>query len=233
MLIYGYDKNTKEYLGSMEAYLDPLESLKSNKEVYVIPPNFTIMAPPEVKEGEASVFNGNKWEIVKDHRGLFGYNKKTGEEVIINTLGDLPEDFVEEKPIRIEDLKAELVKSIEQVFLQEFAKKVSYGKIVASADVWAELLPLLQYPDYFTSFPVTIKDEVLIVNRQELEEAVNYFYARGMLLIERKKELIKSVFQLKSKKKLQEFVIDFDIEREAKKLSKLSVEEINEIFNEE
>ena len=68
MLIYRYNADTKEYAGSESAYLDPLESEKQEKEVYLIPANATTRAP-ELKEGCAAVWNGSEWENVKDNRG--------------------------------------------------------------------------------------------------------------------------------------------------------------------
>ena len=68
MLIYRYNADTKEYAGSESAYLDPLETEKQEKEVYLIPANATTRAP-ELAEGCAAVWNGSEWESVEDNRG--------------------------------------------------------------------------------------------------------------------------------------------------------------------
>ena len=229
MLIYGYDENTKEYLGSMEAYLDPLESLNKSREIYVIPPNFTTEFPPDIKENEVAIFTEGKWKIVKDYRGFVGFDKKTGEEIVVTSLGELPSNFTKEKPVVVEELRAEIIKNISIEADKERRKIVSYKSIKWSAENWVELSNKLT--GAFAKIPLTMEDETVIVDRKELEEAINYFYIRGILLIKRKKQLIEQVSQLRSKKKLQDFKIDFDIEAQIQELMKLSVEELNAVFS--
>ena len=45
MVTYRFDPKTKEFLGCEKAYLDPLESKKQGKEVYLLPANSTFTEP--------------------------------------------------------------------------------------------------------------------------------------------------------------------------------------------
>ena len=70
-IIYFYDKNTKEYLGSRIADPDPEETKIQGKFVPLIPSNAVLIPPPEYGENEIPVLNGEHWEIVEDFRGKF------------------------------------------------------------------------------------------------------------------------------------------------------------------
>lgn len=61
MLVYHYDEETKEFLYSEEAHLDPLETKLKGKDVYLLPANATFKKPYNPKEGFKTIFNGNDW----------------------------------------------------------------------------------------------------------------------------------------------------------------------------
>lgn len=63
MLAYKFDKNTKEYLGTQEAQINPLEG------GYLLPANCTFLEVPEYSEGEIPVFENDIWVIKIDNRG--------------------------------------------------------------------------------------------------------------------------------------------------------------------
>jgi hypothetical protein len=68
MQVYKYDEKTKEYIGTEQALINPLESELQGKEIYLLPANATF-AIPVLKDGFASVFNGKQWENIEDNRG--------------------------------------------------------------------------------------------------------------------------------------------------------------------
>lgn len=68
MRTYKYDPETKEYLFSEEAFLDPMETEQKGKEIYLIPADSTFTAPLDYKEGYAVCWNGTSWEYIEDHR---------------------------------------------------------------------------------------------------------------------------------------------------------------------
>ena len=47
MKVYEYSTETKEYIGEQEAILDPLESKKLGQNIYLLPPNCTMVKPPD------------------------------------------------------------------------------------------------------------------------------------------------------------------------------------------
>lgn len=64
MISYEYDEQM-EYKGEKVCQLDPLESKKAGKEVYLLPANCTFEKPPQEKEGYKIVWNGKKWDYVE------------------------------------------------------------------------------------------------------------------------------------------------------------------------
>lgn len=64
MKIYHYDSDTKEYAGSSEAKLDPLELELNKKEIYMLPANATFDMPPESKVGKMVIRTNEKWTQV-------------------------------------------------------------------------------------------------------------------------------------------------------------------------
>ena len=61
MKAYLYDEKTKEFISEIEAQLDPLESKKANKEIWLLPADCTFMKPPAEKEGFKIKWNGEAW----------------------------------------------------------------------------------------------------------------------------------------------------------------------------
>lgn len=89
MNAYKFNKETKEYEGIQEAQLDPIQTEKQKKEVYLLPGNSTFEIPPEKEEGKAIVFENNNWVLKTDYRGKKAYNNKG--LLIIDYIGDLKE----------------------------------------------------------------------------------------------------------------------------------------------
>ena len=88
MIFYTYDEKTKEYTGTQNAFIDPLETKKQGKNVYLVPANATAKKPLKAKENQAVIFNGSEWEIIADYRGKTYYIGTEQHEM--KELGDLP-----------------------------------------------------------------------------------------------------------------------------------------------
>ena len=97
MVTYRFDPKTKEFLGCEKAYLDPLESKKQGKEVYLLPANSTFTEPLVLKENTACVLNGKAWELVEDYRGKTVW-KSYDESITITELGAIPDGYSLERP---------------------------------------------------------------------------------------------------------------------------------------
>ena len=108
MIFYGYDEKTKEYTGAQNAFIDPLETKKRGKNVYLVPANATEKKPLKAKENQAVIFNGSEWEIIADYRGKTYYLGTERHEM--KELGDLPKgatfDPVEPKKT-LDELKSD------------------------------------------------------------------------------------------------------------------------------
>lgn len=83
--VFNFLEDTKEFIGSGDAYIPPHTGL---------PANCTDIVPPEIPEGFTAMFDtaDNSWRLVEDHRGETVYSTETGDAVPISELGELPEN---------------------------------------------------------------------------------------------------------------------------------------------
>ena len=88
MIFYIYDEKTKELIGTQNGFIDPLETKKQGKNVYLVPANATDKKPLKTKKNQAVIFNGSEWEIIADYRGKTYYIGTEQHEM--KELGDLP-----------------------------------------------------------------------------------------------------------------------------------------------
>lgn len=111
--IYLYDENN-EYAGESSTMLDPEETKVQGRDVWLMPPNSTILKP-ELKDGYFPVWNGNSWDYVEDNRGLRGWVNH--DFIEIKELGPLPDGFsltepeftiAEKNQLRRQEILAEL-----------------------------------------------------------------------------------------------------------------------------
>ena len=129
MQVYKYDEKTKEYIGTEQALIDPLESELQGKEIYLLSANATF-EQPNLQEGFASVFNG-KWENIEDNRGkeywldtdTFGTPAKTMKD-----LGAFPAGAVFTAPAKtLEQLKADKINELKSIRDAEEVKPITYN----------------------------------------------------------------------------------------------------------
>lgn len=67
MKAYIFDEHTKEYVGEIEAQIDPLESQKAGKDIWLLPANASFELPLEPKENNKIIFdNGWKYEPIPE-----------------------------------------------------------------------------------------------------------------------------------------------------------------------
>lgn len=101
MNVYRYDELTKEYIGTEEALLDPLETEKQGQNIYLLPANATFVQPQSTKNGYVNVFNGENWEQLEDHRGKeywLDTDKYGTPASIVKEIGPIPGNAVFEPP---------------------------------------------------------------------------------------------------------------------------------------
>ena len=129
MQVYKYDEQTKEYIGTEQALINPLESELQGKEIYLLPANATF-EKPNLQEGFTSVFNGTQWENIEDNRGkeywldtdTFGTPAKTMKD-----LGAFPAGAVFTAPAKtLEQLKQDKINELKTIRDTEEIKPISY-----------------------------------------------------------------------------------------------------------
>ena len=120
MLVYNYHPETGEYLRSEDAFLDPLESQRKGKNIYLLPANATFISPPAPIKGYTPRWTGKIWEMAEDHRPRIDAGGTiiegtgtpfwlpeddwTSSPRYMTVLGSLPEGAVTEKPEKPEEL---------------------------------------------------------------------------------------------------------------------------------
>lgn len=113
MNVYKYDELTHEYTSVDVAHLDPLETKRQGKNVYLLPANATFIAPLIVKEGFVQVYKDNVWNYIEDNRGKeywLAEDEYGTPARVMNELGEFPEGAIFEAPEKpFEQLKAEKV----------------------------------------------------------------------------------------------------------------------------
>lgn len=87
MNAYKFNPITNEYEGIQEAQLNPIQTEKQGKDVWLLPINSTFEIPPEKEEGKAIVFENDNWLLKTDYRGRKAYNNEG--LLIISYIGDL------------------------------------------------------------------------------------------------------------------------------------------------
>ena len=102
MLVYRYDEDTKAYLGPEEAFLDPLETERKGREIYLLPPNCTFEAPPDNREGFYLKRVGETWEytaipVVEDEPKELELTDERRMKILSNAVQDYMDDTVATK----------------------------------------------------------------------------------------------------------------------------------------
>lgn len=131
MNVYKYNEETKEYIRTEQAQLDPLETKKQQKNIYLLPANATFTAPPAEKEGFARVWGGENWQEVEDHRGTEywlpgeGYGTPAHE---MKELGPLPEGATTTAPEQtLDELKADKLAALKAERDSKEVKPIEYN----------------------------------------------------------------------------------------------------------
>ena len=130
MQAYKYDEQTKEYIGTEQALIDPLETELQGKTIYLLPANATF-EKPNLQDGFASVFDGTQWENIEDNRGkeywldtdIFGTSAHTMKE-----LGAFPANAVFTAPAKtLEQLKQDKLLEFKSIRDTKEVKPIAYN----------------------------------------------------------------------------------------------------------
>lgn len=90
---YKYNSVTGEYIDKEYARLDPEATKIAGRNVYLLPPNCTLEAPPELGEHRVAIFQNGVWVVENDYRGEYICDEFLNIQ-IMQVLGNLPEGFI-------------------------------------------------------------------------------------------------------------------------------------------
>jgi hypothetical protein len=97
--VYNYDSETREFLSSNEANLDPLETELQGEDVFLLPANATWDEPPTAGENEVAMFGeDDQWSVVPDFRGTEYWDEDGVHNEIENIDETVPGDCTTEEP---------------------------------------------------------------------------------------------------------------------------------------
>lgn len=127
---YLFDEKTKEFKNEVNAQLDPLESTKAGKDIYLLPANAT-WDEPTVKDGCVPVWNGETWDAVEDHRKQEYWlpeDKYGAPAREMKELGPLPEGATLTVPERtLEEVKAAKIAELKTERYSREVEPIEYG----------------------------------------------------------------------------------------------------------
>lgn len=110
--VFSYDPETGEYKGKVEAEEDPMANDPKNMGDGFLHPAYTVKKkPPKPKKDTVPVFKksdgtvpitgnapGAEWRLEEDYRGRPVWDKQTKGQVIITSIGSIPEQFTKKRP---------------------------------------------------------------------------------------------------------------------------------------
>ena len=218
MIFYTYDEKTKEFTGTQNAFIDPLETKKQGKNVYLVPANATDKKPLDVKENQAVIFNGSEWKIIADYRNKTYYLGTEQHEM--KELGDLPNGATFE-PVdpekTLDELKVEKLAELTAITSKFDNQLVNTDMIIKSslgfsinADLRSQnnLRGLIAVGVEPVNF-VTADNSVKSLTLEQLNVLLNECALNGQHLYLLKWQYREQIEQAKTKKELKAIKLNF------------------------
>ena len=234
MLLSTYDPITKEYTGQKKANLDPLETELQGHEVFAIPA-FATQVHPTLEEGKVSVYDidSKTWTNYADNRGLTVYDKKTGESFIIDTIGDIPDNYTIEKPFVLQEEKIALNKQVNIAFTQAIGEIITLDKVRVNIESKAKIDSLIEFigDNTYGSF-TDLEGNVVMLTKEELKYYSHYLYVRSIVLTIKQIELKKQIRNTKNEASFKKVKVTTNVTKDVNKVAKLSKEELEEYIKE-
>lgn len=234
MLLSTYDPITKEYTGQKKANLDPLETELQGHEVFAIPA-FATQVHPTLEEGKVSVYDidSKAWNNYTDNRGLTVYDKKTGEPFIIDTIGDIPDNYTLEKPFVLQEEKIALNKQVNIAFTEAVEDVITLDKVRVNIASKAKIDSLIEFigDNTYGSF-TDLEGNVVMLTKEELKYYSHYLYVRSIVLTIKQIELKKQIKNAKNEASFKKVKVTTNVIKDVNKAVKLSKEELEEYIKE-
>lgn len=127
---YLFDEKTKEFKNEVKAQLDPLESEKAGKAIYLLPANATWLKPMP-KDVCVAIWNGETWDMVEDNRKKEYWlpeDKYGAPAREMKELGPLPEGAMLTAPERtLDEVKAAKIAELKAERDSKEVKPITYN----------------------------------------------------------------------------------------------------------
>lgn len=139
MIAYAYDENGY-YIGEKNCQLDPLESKRRGKKVYLLPAHATWDKPLKEKDGYRVKYAGGAW--------IYEKNSEQQPE-------PEPEPTEDEKKVKIRAIRDYYLNSIEWR-VSRYRDQTELG--IETSDSQEEYMNILEYMQYLRDYPTSSSD---------------------------------------------------------------------------
>jgi len=140
MKLYQTNPETGEFIKEIEARIDPLESQKEGKKIYLEPKGSVSNPPPKTKDGDVAIYVSGKWTTKQDHRGELWYSKDSKPHVI-DFLGDPTEQGFS---VDIKKTEDDEITPEQQDFVRNLNIAATMVDVIGKAKDFSEFKKLIQ-----------------------------------------------------------------------------------------
>lgn len=215
MKVYCYDRKTKEYIGTDEAYLDRVASMREGQPVYAMPAYTTQVAVPEVPENKVALYSDGKWILRDDYRGKMVYNLDTREGTLWDKIGVLPNGYTLNLPESANEIQEEYLAIIKNNFKIFMATTKVNIPDTENSFLYSSLSNLQKEKETGVCVSRDDNNNVYTFTTEQYAAAIDYLTVFGQLLyltkwtLENKVKACKDVDLLKAMK--DELTISYDL----------------------
>lgn len=211
MRIYIYDKENGEFIREADAYLNLQESRIQEKFIYIIPQNATEIKPPVAGKNEKQIFKNNKWSIVKDFRNQKFFDTKKNRTIIMDKLGEPPEDCIAFNTKEFNEYIKSLDYNVIRNNLKALIEELYQIKLDENILVGRHYLTLKQY-EYFQQLIIEINND-----RTKIQEQINEINKRLKNKISTKDKNLLTEQQLSLYKQMDNIKIELTVKNKRRK----------------
>lgn len=222
MLVYRYDRQTKEYIGSTPAFLDKVATTRKGTEVYLLPSFATFIEPPKLtKEHAIQVWNGQKWEETEDYRGLTIYNVDTRQATTCTEIGPIPSGYALELSASLAELKTQYLNTLKRNFNRCIQEDLITIPKLELTFTYSSLEDIKKEQDLAITVSRDKADKIYTLTSEEYCDVINYLTVYGQLAYLQKWSMENSIKNCKNIELLETVKDKLDIIVDMKQVNNL------------